>query len=144
MRSKVQFFMFEQDEVEFINTFLAFTNGMDKASETQYFFLVGDCTIQLLRSKLEGNQLTSGSISIATHGFGLTFKAAKEAEKIYSKMRQWLKKNYHNNLTVENSTIENSQQAINYFWASQRVLEGSKNLILRQIPNAPVIFKILE
>ncbi len=144
MRSELQFFMFPKDEVEFIDTFLEFIDGIDEESEAQYFFTIGDCKIQLLRSRQKGNQLISGRISIATHGFELNYKSGKDAEKVYSKMRRWIKKSYHNNLTVENINIENSKQEINYFWISERVIKGSKNLTLRQIPNSPVVFKIIQ
>ncbi|WP_378181169.1 hypothetical protein [Aquimarina sp. SS2-1] len=147
MRSELQFFMIQADEEEFVSLFTNFVDRIDKESEWQWFFYVCDCPIQFLRSKKVDNQLLSGRISIATHGFGLQYEAAKSAEQLYSKMRRWVKKYYSNNLTVENVKSKNSKMNTSRFWVSKRVVtlkKTDKQLILRQIPNAPIVFEILD
>lgn len=139
--------MTEEDEVEFVTMSQDITDSVDKSSDIQWFFHVGDCRIQLLRCSSDESQLLAGRISIATTGFGASYKSSQEAEKVYKRMRNWLKKSYSNRMTCRNVGIEGSKTELKTFWASPRVIEkvnSNPELVLRQIHSAPVVFELKD
>jgi len=144
MRSALYFFMLENDENEFITNFEKECDFLDKSTNFQWFFNVGDCPIQYYRCKKFNNILTAGRISIATTGFDLNYKSSKLAEKKYNMMRRWIKNIYSNKMTSRNVNIENSTSIINDFWVSQTVINEIQNssLILKQFKDGYVVFDI--
>ncbi len=145
MKSQFQFFMLENEEVEFVNFSLGLCDAIDQSSKSQWFFKVGDCQIQFLRPQKFENELISGRIAIQTTGYGFSFKAAESAENVYKKMRAWLKKRYSNKMTCKNINIEDSQMKLKYFWYSpgvERLVKENPMYSLKQIKGAPVVFEI--
>ena len=147
MRSEFQFFMTADDEDEFVSFAEKMSDSVDRDSDIQWFFLVGDCRIQLLRSRIQGGDLISGRISIATTGFGLSYDSGADGERVYKRLRSWLKKTYSNNMTCRNVNIENSIMEIRNFWMSPRVfqlLRDDPTVILKQSVGGFVVFEIRD
>jgi hypothetical protein len=144
MRSEFQFFMTAEDEAEFVLFAEPLAERLERASDTQWFLRIGDCAVQFLRSRLHRGELISGRIALATSGFGLCCKAADECERLYKRLRSWLKKSYSNRMTCRNIRIKNSRMAIRTLWVSPRVLEllrHDPSITLKQIPEAFVVFE---
>lgn len=137
--------MTAEDEQEFVGVAQEMADTVDRHSECEWFFRVGDCPIQLLRCRNQNGELISGRISIATSGFGINYESGSDGEAAYKRLRSWLKKTYSNELTCRNVRIANSQMDIKYFWVSPRVIElieEDTSLTLKQIPNGPVVFEL--
>ncbi|CAM3160138.1 hypothetical protein RAHE111665_17355 [Rariglobus hedericola] len=143
MRSEFQFLQSEDDEREFITTFSGQVNALETDSETQWFFRVGDCPIQFLRSRRWPNQIAVGRIAIATHGFGLSFASSDRAEAIFKQMRTWLKKRYTNKLTAENTKIPGSTTSYRNMWLGPdaRTKYRSTQVTLRSMVSDCVVIK---
>lgn len=144
MRSEFQFFMTAEDEAEFVSFAEELADRVDRESDTQWFFVIGDCSVQFLRSRIRRRELISGRIALATSGFGLAFDSAADGERLYKRLRAWLKKSYSNDLTCRNTRIENSKTEIKNFWVSGRVvafLRQEPDLSLKQIPESFVVFE---
>jgi hypothetical protein len=144
MRSEFQFFMTAKDEAEFVSFAEYLADRVDRESDTQWFFWIGDCSVQFLRSRVRRRELISGRIALATSGFGLVFDSAADGERLYKRLRAWLKKSYNNELTCRNSRIDNSKMEIKNFWVSSRVialLREEPDLSLKQIPESFVVFE---
>jgi hypothetical protein len=143
MRSEFQFLQSELDEKEFVAAFVDAADTLEQDSPIQWFFCVGDSRIQFLRSRRTEDQISLGRISLATHGFGLSFASAPSAEALYKKMRSWLKKRYHNTLTAENIRIPGSATSYRTMWlgpdAQARYRSGV--VALRTLFDGPVIIK---
>ena len=116
MRSEFQFFQSSADEQAFIDAFLTESDSLEKDSEVQWFFRVGDCRIQFIRSPRRDGIVGLGRIALATHGFGLSFISAPAAEALFRKMRTWLKNRYHNRLRAENVRIPGSTTSYRTLW----------------------------
>jgi hypothetical protein len=143
MRSEFQFLQSENDENEFAEAFAMYCDALEKESDSQCFFRIGDCRIQFLRSRRKNDTIAVGRIALATHGFGLSFISAPQAEALFRKMRTWLKKRYHNKLTAENITIPESTTSYRNMWlgpGAQQLYRNS-NITLKSITNGPVIIK---
>ena len=146
MRSQFEFFMTGEDEKEFLSMAGGLTDSIDRQSDTQWHFLVGDCPIQFLRCELHSNEFISGRIAIATSGFGISWESGNAGEKAYKRMRNWLKKSYSNKMTCRNIHIESSTMELKNFWYSHRVADlHSRNpdLALKQVPGGYVVFEPL-
>ena len=116
MRSQFEFLMSEDDESEFISAFVDQVDTLKKDSNVEWLFVMSDCHIQFLPSRRSGGQITLGRIAIATHGFGNVFAAAPKAERLFERMRSWLKKRYSNRLMAENITIPGSASPRRTMW----------------------------
>jgi hypothetical protein len=143
MRSEFQFLQSETDETEFIDAFVSHADALEKDSPTQWFFRVGDCRIQFLRSRRTPDEVSIGRIALATHGFGLALASAPAAEALFTKMRKWLKKRYSNRPTAENVANPASVTSYRIMWlgpdAKERYRSGG--VTLRTISRGPVIIK---
>ncbi|MEO5715526.1 MAG: hypothetical protein ABIT37_18755 [Luteolibacter sp.] len=136
--------MTAEDEAEFVSIAEDLADRVDRGSDAQWFFWIGDCSVQFQRSRIRRSELISGRIALATSGFGLAFDSAADGERLYTRLRGWLKKSYSNKLTCRNMRIENSKMEIKNFWVSQRVialLHREPDLTLKQIPEAFVVFE---
>lgn len=144
MRSEFQFFMTAEDEGEFVSFAKELSDRIEKGSDTEWFFWIGDCSVQFLRSRIRLSELISGRIALATSGFGLAFNSAADGERLYKHLRAWLRKSYSNELTCRNIRVENSKMEIKNFWVSSRVialLRQEPGLSLKQIPGSFVVFE---
>lgn len=146
MRSEFQFLMSKEDEKLFLTFAESVCDGIEKESDYQWFFIVGDCRIQFLPSKKSEEEISIGRISLVTTGYGLNFVSSEAAENVYKRMRNWLKKTYTNNLIGRNITIEGSSTAYKYFWVGPGALElhKTKNILLKSLPSGPVVFELNE
>jgi hypothetical protein len=145
MRSEFQFFMTPDDESELVEVAQKMIDSIDRDSDIQWLFRVGDSPIQLLRSYIRNGELISGRISIATSGFGIDYKSGSDGESVYKRLRSWLKKTYSNGMTCRNVRIDNSRMDIRCFWVSPRVIrliQADSSLTLKQVPKAPVVFEL--
>ena len=133
MRSEFKFFMSEHDEAVFVAAFRDSVNSIEKQSNRQWLFCVGDCKIQFLRSYRSSTEISQGRIAIATHGSGVEFSAGSETERLFKRMRSRLKKEYTNRLCAQNVTIPQSSHPYRNVWlgpdALARVRTGSIALI---------------
>lgn len=146
MRSQFQFFMTTEDEPEFVSIAEEMSDDIYRRSNFLWFLRVGDCPIQLLRSRVQDGELISGRIAIATTGpKTTTYKSAIEGERAYKRLRNWMKKSYSNEMTCRNVRIENSETDIKTMWASQRVIElmqSDSPPALKQRPGGFVVFEL--
>lgn len=145
MKSELQFFMSSADEDEFVSMAKELSDSINKESDSQWHFMVGDCPIQFLRSEQYGNELSAGRISIMTTGFYVHYRSSKSAESIYKKMRKWIKTRYSNDLVCRNINIKGSEMKVRYFWVGpyvKQAIEPNKPLVLTIFKNSPVVFEI--
>lgn len=146
MRSEFQFFMTEEDQLDFLEFAEVYIDKIDKSPKAYWKLLVNDCYIQFEPSKFHNNDLISGRIAIATHGLDKepTCSYGTEAEKIYKKLRNWLKKTYTNKLLCRNINIEGSSQVSKHLWIGPRAKKWKqKNLgLLKQFPSGFAVFEL--
>jgi hypothetical protein len=143
MRSEFQFLQSDEDEQEFVATFAPQADRLERESDIQWFFRVGDCPIQFLRSRRTPLEISVGRISLATHGFGLEFKSADGAEALFKQMRAWLKKRYANKLTAENIEIPGSTTSYRTMWLGPdaRAKYRDGHVTLRSMASNKVVIK---
>jgi len=143
MRSEFQFFMSENDETEFVSSFASLADALKRESDTQWWFCIGDCRVQFLRSKLSDDQITLGRIAVATHGTGEACSRGPLVEGLFKKMRTWLKKRYTNRLMAENIEIPGSATSYRLFWLGPDAAAMFRNgrVTLRSLFSGPVVFK---
>jgi len=109
--------------------------------------LLSDGFVQYQRSELINNVLTAGRIAIATTDLDgeYNFTSHQEIEKLYKKLRNWLKKRSLNALICFNEQLgENTTQPVKNFWLcngaeSQVKTQGIK---LKQFESGNVVFKL--
>lgn len=134
--------MTSEDEAEFVSFAENLADRVDKESDVQWIFWIGDCPVQFMRSRIRRDELISGRIALATSGLALD--NAADGERLYRRLRGWLKKSYSNKMTCRNTRIENGKMEIKNFWMSSRVialLHRELDLTLKQIPEGFVVFE---
>ena len=145
MRSELHFFMVGEDEREFLGFAATLVDKVESSSEAQWFLIVEDCPIQFLRSKWLNGTLISGRIAIATHGFGVAYQGAEKAERVYKRLRSWIRKTYSNEVTCRNIYSPDSCARIKNFWLGPELLTQLRNnrkIVLKQIPDGFVVFEV--
>jgi hypothetical protein len=148
MRSEFQFFMAPQDQKDFLEFALPYIHEIDKSSKIYWKLFLEDCYIQFEPSRILDGNLISGRIAIATHGLDkeATCKNPDDAEKVYRKYRNWLKKRYSNKLSCYNIHKPESKQESKHFWIGPNAVEWKQKNdgLLKQFPNGFVVFEIIK
>jgi len=140
MNSRIRFFMTKEDEEEAFNKFrdsdYAVLDGKD--NPIHIFYSCGEESVQFYFSKRFDKILTIGSFGIKTRNES---EDSKRCEKLYKKMRKWIKDNYTNNLVVFNTKMMKREDATppsgGGIWVSPRVekLLENNQIILKQSKN---------
>ncbi len=148
MRSEFQFFMVAKDQEDFFEFVDPFIDKIDKSLKSYWKLLIGDCYIQFIPCQIQDGDLIAGRIAIATHGLDkeLTCANGIEAEKIYKKSRNWLKKRYTNKLTCRNIHKPENRQVSKHLWigANAKIWKQNNKGLLKQIPGGFVVFEFRE
>ncbi len=105
-----------EDQNEFLHFCREHIDSIDESPDVYWFLMVGDCPIQLLHSKCKDDVLISGRIAIATHGFQIQCNDAERAEKVFKKLRNWIKKRYNNHLNCRSIYGEGKTSPVKNFW----------------------------
>jgi hypothetical protein len=143
MRSEFQLLQSEVDERDFVYAFTGSADALEKASESEWIFRVGDCPIQFWRSKRSERKIAVGRISIATHGFGVAYESAEKAEALFKKMRGWLKKRYTNRLIARNLTLSGVTASYRMMWLGPdaRAMHRGGQVTLRSMVSDLVVIE---
>ena len=155
MRSQLQFFMFPEDETEFL----------DYATREVRLRLGGDGRItysleahggeiQFARSARFDLTLTEGGIALATTShegeYYISQQAAKKIEADYNRLRRWLKARYTNKLVSYAEYIPLTERApspTRQHWLGPHArewLRSNPDATLRQAKGYRVVFKLEE
>jgi len=141
MNSSLQFFMLKEDEKDFLEKFK--NDDFDYINEegypTQIYYQFGEEHIQFCFSKQFDEILTVGRIALKTKA---SDNDAKRAERLYKRMRNWIKKTYICDLFVYNTKTMKKEEAQpvmpkKSFCASVRCkkLMDEQKIILKQYKN---------
>ncbi|WP_321533036.1 hypothetical protein [uncultured Desulfuromonas sp.] len=148
MRSEFQFFMGNKDQDDFLEFAEAYVDEIDKSPKACWKLFIDDCYIQFIPSRIHDGDLISGRIAIATHGLDKepTCEKRAEAEKIYKKFRNWLKKTYTNKMTCRNIYRPESAQLSKHLWVGPDAKKWKQENegCLKQIPGGFVVFEFTE
>jgi hypothetical protein len=148
MRSEFQFFMTAKDQEEFLEFAVLYIHKIDKTPKIYWKLFIGDCFIQFDPGRIHNGDLISGRIAIATHGLDNEpiCEHRAEAEKIYIKFRNWLKKTYTNKLTCRNIYRPESSQLSKHLWVGPDAEKWKQDNegTLKQIPDGFVVFEFIE
>ena len=147
MRSEFQFFMNNEDHSLF-DEFISKIDGVE--IKTGQFFddiYLLDGKIQYERSKLDNGVLSAGRIAIATTDLdgNYNFSSFAEIEKLYKKLRNWLKKRSINNLVCFNESLDSTVVVpTKNFWVAKGALNNLKasEIKFKQFHSASVVFKL--
>ncbi len=106
-----------------------------------------DGFIQYERSEQIKDVLIAGRVAIATTDLDgkCNFTSHQEIERLYKKLRSWIKKRSVNTLVCFNETLEdNIVQPVNKFWLCNGAasLVKSQNIKLKQFESGNVVFKL--
>ena len=147
MRSEFQYFMSDNDHSLFDDYVLSFPSVSIKKGKSYDEILLLDGFIQYDRSNLSNGILTSGRIAIASTDLDgqLNFEEHDEIEKLYKKLRNWLKKRCINKLVCFNENIgESTLQPVKNFWLCEGAAEivKSQNIKLKQFVSTYAVFKL--
>lgn len=148
MRSEFQFFMGDKDQNDFLEFAAPYVSEIDKSPKTYWKLFINDCYIQFFPSRIQDGDLISGRIAIAAHGLDKepTCENRSEAEMIYKKFRNWLKKIYTNKLTCRNIYRPESSQLSKHLWVGPEAKKWKQDNegCLKQIPGGFVVFELIE
>ena len=145
MRSEFQYFMNENDHALFDEFLSSVPEIKIKPGKNFDEILYLDGNIQYERSELLEDVLTGGRIAIATTDLdgNYNFYHYKETERLYGKLRNWLKKRSKNTLICFNEGIDNGTiMPVNNFW----LLGGAESQVraneikLKQFKSGNVVF----
>ena len=147
MNSQIQFFMTKDDEIEFMNEFK--DSDYDILNEESYpiqiFYCCGEEHVQFRPSRRFDKILRMGSFGIRTKSQS---EDSKRCEKLYKKMRKWIKDNYINNLVVFNTKTMKREDAkpvsSGGIWLNPKIQNFLKenHIVLKQCKNAFTEFYI--
>lgn len=116
MRSQLQFFMVEDDEREFLAFAEQEVDSVETSKSSSLWLMVGDCPIQFCPSVSKNSVLNSGRIAIATTGTEQVYESSLKGERIFKRLRRWMRERYSNSLVCRNMNIPGSDMAVRDFW----------------------------
>ncbi len=116
MRGQLQFFMSEADQREFVSEFADQADVVDQESADRWLFRVGAVGVEFSPSPRSEDRVALGRIAIATHFGEKVIPETQDAERLYTKMRSWVRKRYWNRLVAENITIPGSATSYRSMW----------------------------
>jgi hypothetical protein len=123
MRSHLQFFMSEADQREFVTEFADQADVVDQESADGWFFRIGAVGVEFSPSPRSKGRIALGRIAVATHFGENVMPAAQEAERLYKKMRSWMRNRYWNRLDAQNITIPGSATSYRSMWLGPNARE---------------------
>ena len=147
MRSEFQYFMSAEDHSA-LDKLLNGIGGVElKSGENYDEILYLDGFIQYARSELIDGVLTGGRIAIASTDLDGTYNCESyiEVEKLYKKLRNWLKKRSTNKLLCFNEKIgRGTIMPVKNFW----LCKGAEELVranevrLKQFNSTYAVFEL--
>ena len=145
MNTSLQFFMTKVDEDEFVKAFKNADYDEIEESKWQIMYHCGDEHVQFLRSDQYEGLITEGRIAIKTNHKN---DSSLRCDTLYKNMRNWIKKNYSNNLVLYNTKLQTRDEAVfeKNWWVSKEVknLIKDNDTILKPSKNSFVVYEIIS
>ena len=142
MNTEIQFFMNDADEGGFLEFASGHIDRIEEKSDTQRYLHVGEHFIQFLNWPVQGDILLGGRIAIRTNS---DTESARRAERVFNKLRRWIRKHFTNNVTCRNINVSGSQSKTKSHWIGPNTIELLKvnpTLQLKQSHKGYVVFEL--
>lgn len=141
MNKELKIFTNDIDEQSILEILLSNGGELEKSYPFQWFFRYDEAFIQLLRCMHVDDTAIVGRVAIRTSN---ELQGKDRAESAFRKLERNIKKNFNNNLVVQNLDIEGSESNISRIWLGPQ-LENElkqKKIKLKQGEDSPIVFNL--